>query len=131
MKPDLKTRSPTPPFFPGSASLLFLYLLPPSLSSMGGRGMGFTVSSSHVVSAAPCPSGGGLLTLFPCSSVGSLPRERVLHKLLQRESFPQAAALHELPQSESFPRGADLQEQAAPAWVPRGMTSPASKLALA
>jgi len=31
------------------------------------------VSSSHTVSAAPCPSGGGLLTLCPCSSVGSLP----------------------------------------------------------
>jgi len=31
--------------------------------------MGVTVSPSHVVSAAPCPSGGGLLTLFPCSSM--------------------------------------------------------------
>jgi len=31
--------------------------------------MGVVVSSSHVVSAAPYPSGGGLLILFPCSSV--------------------------------------------------------------
>jgi len=31
--------------------------------------MGVTVSSSHVVSATPSSSGGGLLTLYPCSSV--------------------------------------------------------------
>jgi len=91
--------------------------------------MGVVVSSSHVVSAAPSSSGGGLLTLFPCSTVGSLSREAVLHKLLQREFFPWAAALHELPQCGSFPRGAVLQEQAAPVWVPHGVTSPASKLA--
>ena len=89
--------------------------------------MGVWVSSSHVVSAAPSSSGGGLLTLFPCSSVGSLPQETVLHKLLQCESFPQAAVLHELLQRGSLPWGAVLQEQTAPAWVPRGVTSPASK----
>jgi len=50
--------------------------------------MGVMVSSSHVVSAAPSSSGGGLLTLFLCSSVMSLTREIVLHKLLQHESFP-------------------------------------------
>jgi len=32
--------------------------------------MGVTVSSSHVVSAAPCPSGEGLLTLYPCPLTG-------------------------------------------------------------
>jgi len=65
--------------------------------------MGVTVSSSHVVSAAPSSSGGGLLTLCPCSSARSLSWETVLHKLLlQRESFPQAAALHKLPQCGSF-----------------------------
>jgi len=85
------------------------------------------VSSSHVVSAAPCSSGGGLLTLFPCSSMGSLPGETVLHKLLQRESFPHAAVLHRLSQHVSLPQGAALQEQAAPVWVPHGVTSPASK----
>jgi len=31
--------------------------------------MGLTISSSHIVSAAPSFSGRGLLTLFPCSSV--------------------------------------------------------------
>jgi len=86
-----------------------------------------TVSLSHVVSATPCPSVGGLLTFCPCSSVRSLSRETVLHKLLQYESFPQAAALHDMPQHGSFLRGAVLQEQAAPAWVPHGVTSPASK----
>jgi len=91
--------------------------------------MGVVVSSSRVVSAAPCPSGGGHLTLCPCSSVRSLSRETVLHELLQRESFPRAAALHELPQRGSFPRGAVHQEQAAPACVPHGVTSPASKCA--
>jgi len=78
--------------------------------------MGVAVSSSHVVSATPSSSGGGLLTLCPCSSVRSLPRETVLHKL---------------PQRGSFPRGAVLQEQAASASVPHGVTSPASKPALA
>jgi len=64
--------------------------------------MGVTVSSSHVVSAAPYSSGVGLLTLCPCSSVGSLTWETVLHKVLQHESFPWAAALHKLPQHRSF-----------------------------
>jgi len=82
--------------------------------------MGVTVSSSHAVSAAPSSSGGGILTLCPCSRVRSLSLETVLHKLLQRESFPWAAALHEMPQRGSLPRGAVLQEQAAPAWVPHG-----------
>jgi len=93
--------------------------------------MGFEVSSSHVVSVTPSSSGGGLLTLCPCSSVRSLSWETVLHKLLQCESFPRAAALHELPRHGSFPWSAVLQEQAAPAWVPHGITSPASKPALA
>jgi len=89
--------------------------------------MGVAVSSSHVVCATPSSSGGGLLTLFPCSSVRTLSRETVLHKLLQCESFPQGAALHELLQRESFPQVTVLQEQATPAWVPHEVTSPASK----
>ena len=93
--------------------------------------MGVMVSSSHVVSAAPSSSGGGLLTLFPCSS---------MKVLLTGDSSPQtsptwvlsrAAALHKLPQRESLPQGEVLEEQAAPAWVPYGVTSPASKPALA
>jgi len=60
-------------------------------------------------------SGGGLLTICPCSSMRSFPRETVLHKLLQNGSLPW---------------GAVLQEQAAPAWLPHGVTSPASKPAL-
>jgi len=43
--------------------------------------MGVVLSSSHIVSAAPSSSEGRLLTLFPCSSVSSLPQETVLHKL--------------------------------------------------
>jgi len=84
--------------------------------------MGAAVRPSHVVSAAPFSSGGGLLTLFPSSSLRSLSQETVLHKLLQcgSASFPRAAALHELPQCGSLPRGAILQEQDAPAWVPTG-----------
>jgi len=91
--------------------------------------MGVTVSSSHVVSAALSSSGGGLLTLCPCSSVGSFTQETVLHELLQCESFPQAAALMNCPSVGPFPQGAVLQEQAAPAWVPHRVTSAASKLA--
>jgi len=89
--------------------------------------MGVVVSSSHIVSASPSSSGGGLLALFPGCSVRSLSWETVPHKLLQSEFFPRAAALHKLPQRESLPRGAVLQEQAAPAWVLHGVTSPASK----
>ena len=69
--------------------------------------MGVWVSSSHIVSAAPSSSGGGGLTLFPCSSMGSLPGETVLHKLLQRESFPRAAVLHKLLQCGS-PAGSQV-----------------------
>jgi len=101
-----------PPPLPSSQAQLYsciLYILLPN--GAGGQGMGTAVSSSHIVSAAPSSSGGGLLTLCPCSSVGSLPRETV-HKLLQCKSFPQDAV---------------LQEQAAPAWVPHQVTSPASK----
>ena len=68
--------------------------------------MGVAVSSSQLVSAARCPSGGGLLTLCPCYSMESLPQETVLHKVLQCVSFPQAVALHKLPQCRSFPRSA-------------------------
>jgi len=64
------------------------------------------------VAATPFSSCRGLLTLCPCCSVRSLSRETVLHKLLQCESFPQ---------------GAVLQAQTTPAWVPHGVTSPASK----
>jgi len=126
MKPDLKTPYnhssllPGPNFHPVS-------LPPPSPpSGAGGQVMEVMISSSHV-SAIPSSSGGGLLTLCPCSSMRSLSRETVLHKRLQCESFPRAAALHKLPQCGSFPWGAVLQEQAAPAWVPHGVTSPASK----
>ena len=100
-------------------------------SGTGGQGMGVAVSSPHVVSAALSSSGGGLFTLCPCSSMGSLSQETVLHELLQRETFPRAVALHELLQRASIPRGAVLQEQVASAWVPHGVTSPASKPALA
>jgi len=58
--------------------------------------MGVAVSSSHDVYAAPSSSGRGLLTLCPCSSVGSLPQETVLHELSQHESFPRGAVLHQL-----------------------------------
>jgi len=87
-------------------------------------------SVHHTLSLPHLPPRGGLLTLFPCSSVRSLSWETVLYKLLQHESFPWAAALHELPQHVSFPWGAVLQEQAAPACVPHRVTSPTSKPAL-
>ena len=90
--------------------------------------MGAVVSSSHVVSAPPLKlSGGGLLTLCPCSRLGSFLQGTVLHELLQSEFFPQAAALHKLFQSGFIPWAAVLQEQAAPAWVPHRVTSPVRK----
>jgi len=59
-----KTRSSNtfPPPLPSSRLPL------PLPSGTGGWGMGVEVSSSHVVSATPSSSGGGLLTLYPCSS---------------------------------------------------------------
>jgi len=65
--------------------------------------MGVMVSSSHIVSTTPSSSGGGLLTLFPCSSRRK--QETVLHKFLRHESFPWATALHKLPQCGSLSRG--------------------------
>ncbi|CAN0305694.1 unnamed protein product, partial [Bubo scandiacus] len=62
----------------------------------GGQGMEVVVSLSHIVSDAPSSTEEGLLTLFPCSGMGSLPQQTVLHELLQCESFPQAAVLHDL-----------------------------------
>lgn len=59
-------------------------------------GTGAAVGSSHLVSATPSPSAGGLLTLFPSSRMGSLPWETAFYKLLQHESLPQAAILHKL-----------------------------------
>ena len=50
--------------------------------------MGAAVSSSHIVSTAPCPSGGGLLILFPCSS---------LKVPLTGDSSPLAAPMWVLP----------------------------------
>uniref|UniRef100_A0A663FJ40 ADAM metallopeptidase with thrombospondin type 1 motif 12 n=1 Tax=Aquila chrysaetos chrysaetos TaxID=223781 RepID=A0A663FJ40_AQUCH len=52
--------------------------------------------------------------LGPCSGVGSLPQETVLHEPLQPGSFPRASFLPEPPWRGSFPR-ADLQPHAAPA----------------
>lgn len=40
--------------------------------------MGFAVSPSHILSTSSSSSGGGLFTLIPCSSMGSLPQETVL-----------------------------------------------------
>jgi len=86
--------------------------------------MGVMVSSSHAVSAAPSSSGGGLLTLCLCCSMGPLPWETVFHELFQRGSFPRAAALHELLRCGSLPWSAVLQEQAAPAWFPLASQPP-------
>jgi len=85
------------------------------------------VSSLHFVSATSPSSGAGLFTLFPCFSVRTFPRDRVLHTLLQCEPFPQAAVLHKLLQRRYFPWGAVFQEQASPVWVSYGVTNPASK----
>lgn len=43
-----------------------------------------------------------LLTLLPCSSVGSLPWETIFHELIQLESFREAAVLHKLLQYGSL-----------------------------
>lgn len=59
--------------------------------------MGVVVSSSHV-SAVPSSSGGGLLTLLPCFSIGTPPMGGAMniHDFLRPESYPQGAILHEM-----------------------------------
>jgi len=81
--------------------------------------MEVAVSSSHIVSAAPSSSGGGLLTLFPCSSMGSLPGQTVLHEFLQHGSFPWATVLHKLfqhvvPSMGCSPSGTDCSSVGSP-----------------
>jgi len=101
--------------------------LPPTPERHRGTGNG---GYGQFIACCLCCSlslGRGLLTHCPGSSVRSLSQETVLHKLLQCDSFPWAAALCKLPQCGSLPQGAVLQKQAAPAWVPHGVTSPASK----
>jgi len=73
---------------------------------MGNGGCGQFITCCLCLAAAPSSSRGGLLTPFPCSGMGSLPQETVLHELLQCEFFPWAAILHNLLQCGSFPCGA-------------------------
>lgn len=63
----------------------FLYLL--LISSTGGMGMGFVFSSSCPVSFASSSSEGGLLMLFLCFSMESLPQDTVLYKRFLCGSF--------------------------------------------
>lgn len=60
------------------------------------------------------------LTLFPCSSVGPIPQNTVLHKLLQRGSFLWAS----VPQEHTAPaylwtKGqSSCQDKPVPVWAP-------------
>jgi len=133
----IRSSNTFPPSLPSSQAQIhscFSTSSPPQVAQ-GDREWGLRVSPSHVVCAAPSSSGGGLLTLFLCSSVRSLSQETVLHKPLQRESFPRAAALHELPQGPShrvqyfrnrlLQRGSPTGSQALPAnLLQRGLLSP-------
>lgn len=56
-----------------------------------------------------------LLTLFPCSTMGSLPWDAVLQELLQRGTFPWVV-LQECLQHGSHLQGTVHKEQTAPAW---------------
>jgi len=120
------SRKRLPPPLPSSRAQLrspFLCLLPPS--GAGGRGMGVAISSSHAVSAAPSSLRGGLLALFPCSSVGSLPRQTVFHELLQRGSPAGSPALpaNLLRCGLLSPRGHKSCQEPAPARAPHGVTA--------
>jgi len=88
------------------------------------KGMG-NGGCSQFLSLCLCRS--FLLTLFPCSCLGSLPWDTIFRELLQCGSFPRAAVLHKLLQHQSFPQGAVCQEWSAPAWVPCGVIGPARR----
>lgn len=51
--------------------------------------MRIVVSSSLIVSITPSSSREGLLALFPCSSMGSIPQAIVFYELLKHEPFLQ------------------------------------------
>jgi len=117
---------PIPPFFPGWTSLL--NSLPPPPQQCRGTGNG---GCGQFITHCLC-----CFFLLRGTTPRTLPLlqrevppmgDTVLHKLLQHGSFPRAAVLHKLLQCGSLPQGAVLQEQAAPGWVPREVTSPASK----
>lgn len=72
----------SPPLLSSQAQFHSQYSPPPPpqchwRTRNGGRGQLITS-----ILAAPSPSGGGPLTVFPSSRVGSLPSEAVLHELL-------------------------------------------------
>jgi len=121
-----------PPSSQAQLHIQILHLLP--LRGTVGQGMGVVVSTLHIVSASPSSSVGGLLTLCPCSSMGSLLWDTVLHKLsnvrlsYRLQIFTNCSSMSLF--HVCFPQGAVLQEQAAPAWVPHGVIGPASKPAL-
>jgi len=66
----------------------------------------------------------------PAPAWGPSHRRQFSTNFSNMRSFPHATVLHELLQCGSPPSGTVLQEQTAPAWVPHGVTSPASKPAL-
>lgn len=88
--------------------------------------MGVVIISSGP-SAAPSPSGSGLLILFSCLISVFLWWDSLHHELFQPDSFSRFAVLHEL-QHGSLAFSAVLQEQTALVWVLCRVTSPAGKL---
>jgi len=103
--------------------------------------MGAEASSSHIVSAAPSSSQGGLVTLCPCCRVESLPQAAGHHKLLQYRSLPGGAVFqnrllkHVFPTESQVLPGDLLQhgllspwghrycQDPAPAWASHGFTA--------
>ena len=96
MRNKTKSQNTFPPPLPSSWAQLHSRILyhPPQWH----RGMGNGVYGQFITRYFLLlhPPQGEDSSLFPCSSVGSLPQETVLHKLLQCESFPWAAVLQEL-----------------------------------
>lgn len=70
-------------------TLLSFRALPPTPSGAGRWEMGVIVCSLHIVS----PTALGEES-FPCTSMGSLTQESVLHELLQYESILEVTVLH-------------------------------------
>jgi len=99
------------------------------------------VSSSNVVSAAPCPPEGRLLTLFPCSSMqvslmGDSSPQTSTTGCSSSETAPVWVPPTGCSSSQHVPEwgpstGCSPGTKAAPAWVRHGVTSPARKPALA
>jgi len=88
--------------------------------------MGAAVSSSHIVSAAPSSSTGGLLSLCPCSSMGPSHEVQSFRNRLLQGASPMGSQVlpeHLLQHGLLSPRRHRFCQEPAPLWAIHGVTA--------